>query len=81
MKPVTAFELFAAFAAQFPILTREELEATVLVERGGPSWARVMAHAREQAEALGLRFSQEDADRPRPQEATQEQTPVASPAA
>jgi hypothetical protein len=54
MKPTT-FELFAAFAAQLPLLTREDLESTVADLRQRPGWQRAIVHARLQAIAIGLR--------------------------
>ena len=54
MPKPTSFELFAAFAAQLPLLTREDLETTVADLRGSPAWARVLLHARTQARAMGL---------------------------
>jgi hypothetical protein len=60
MKRASSFELFAAFAAQFPLLTRDDLESIVELERGSPSWERAVAHARQQAAALGLSFAAEE---------------------
>jgi len=54
MTPPTAFELFAAFAAQLPILSREDLANAVDDLRQTPNWPRALAHARLQACALGL---------------------------
>jgi hypothetical protein len=57
MKPTTkptVLELFAAFAAQLPLLTHEDLKFTVDAMRGSASFRRMLQHAREQAVAIGL---------------------------
>jgi hypothetical protein len=54
MTKPTALELFAAYTAQLPLLTREDLEATVDDLRQSPAWARALRHARLQAKAIGL---------------------------
>ena len=53
-KDPTILELFAAFAAQLPLLTRDDLVFTVDAMRGSASFRRMMQHAREQAVAIGL---------------------------
>ncbi len=50
----TVLELFAAFAAQLPLLTHEDLKFTVDAMRGSASFRRMLQHAREQALAIGL---------------------------
>jgi hypothetical protein len=54
MPKATPLELFAAYAAQLPLLTRSDLEATVDDLRQSPGWTRAIHHARRQAEAFGL---------------------------
>ncbi len=51
----TALELFAAFSAQIPLLTRADLESAIDDLRASPGWARALIHARRQALAIGLR--------------------------
>ncbi len=63
MKPTTeptVLELFAAFAAQLPLLTHEDLKFTVDAMRGSASFRRMLEHAREQAVAIGLSPDQLD---------------------
>ena len=55
MPKPTALELFAAFAAQLPLLTREALASAVDDLRASPGWTRTLAHARLQADAIGLK--------------------------
>ena len=55
MPKPTALELFAAFAAQLPLLTREDLASAVDDLRASPGWRRALAHARLQADAIGLK--------------------------
>jgi hypothetical protein len=50
----TRLEIFAAFVALFPLLSREDLEATVEMLRGSPGYARALEHARIQAAEMGL---------------------------
>ena len=51
----TTLELFAAFAAQLPLLTREDLASAVEDLRASPGWRRALVHARLQAAAIGLK--------------------------
>ncbi len=60
----TRLELFAAFTAQFPLLTRDDLEAQVEAMRGSSAFTRMLAHARIQAEAIGLTEADLDDDAP-----------------
>jgi hypothetical protein len=53
IKP-TRLELFAAFTSLFPLLTRDDLEATVEAMRGTPGFTRMLANARAQAEEIGF---------------------------
>ena len=53
-KTPTVLELFAAFAAQLPLLTRDDLASTVDAMRASTGFRRMMQHAREQADAIGL---------------------------
>ncbi len=53
-KKPTILELFAAFAAQLPLLTKDDLASTVEAMRASSGFRRMMQHAREQAEAIGL---------------------------
>lgn len=53
-KTPTALELFAAFAAQLPLLTQADLASTVDAMRASTGFRRMMQHGREQAEAIGL---------------------------
>ena len=53
-KSPTVLELFAAFAAQLPLLTQADLASTVDAMRASTGFRRMMQHAREQAEAIGL---------------------------
>ena len=53
-KTPTILELFAAFAAPLPLLTQDELASTVEAMRASTGFRRMMTHAREQAEAIGL---------------------------
>jgi hypothetical protein len=55
MPKPTALELFAAFAAQLPLLTRDDLASAVEDLRASPGWRRALAHARLQADAIGLK--------------------------
>jgi hypothetical protein len=53
-KTPTILELFAAFAAQLPLLTQDDLASTVEAMRASTGFRRMMVHAREQADAIGL---------------------------
>jgi hypothetical protein len=54
MQQLSPLELFAVFAAQLPLLTREDLEHGVRNMRSAPGWNRALSHAKLQADILGL---------------------------
>lgn len=59
MPQLSPLELFAVFAAQLPLLTREDLEVSVRMMRAGPGWTRTLQHARVQAAILGLALEED----------------------